>query len=85
MGQIRVKQSNVEAALAAFGGGRVVAPHTTWANGCCDPSCCWQHDGTIGGEPAVGIELPDGMSGNEANRRLVAAGVVKKGYAYARK
>lgn len=74
---IRVKQSNVEAALAAFGGGKIVSAPTSWHGGCNDPSCCIPHPGTIGEEFAVGIELPDGMSGTQANKRLRAAGIVR--------
>ena len=74
---IRVKQGNVSAAISAFGGGRVVASPSSWHGGCNDPGCCIQHPGVIDGEEAIGIELPEGMSGNQANKRLRAAGVVR--------
>lgn len=74
---IRVKQSNVEAALVAFGGGQIVSPPTSWHGGCNDPGCCTPHPGMIGDDIAVGVELPEGMSGTQANKRLRAAGIVR--------
>ena len=74
---IRVKKSNVDAALAAFGGGKVVSPPTSWHGGCNDPGCCTPHPGMIGDDIAVGVELPDGMSGTQAHKRLRAAGIVR--------
>jgi hypothetical protein len=73
---IRVKQSNVATAIAAFGGGKIVSPPSSLNGGCTDPGCCIQHSGVIGGEIAVGIELPNGMSGSQAHKRLRAAGIV---------
>jgi hypothetical protein len=74
---IRVKKSNVDAALAAFGGGKIVSPPTSWHGGCNDPGCCTPHPGMIGDDIAVGVELPDGMSGTQAHKRLRAAGIVR--------
>ena len=73
---IRVKESNASAAVRAIPGAHITAAPTHMAGGCSDPTCCIQHSGFIDGERAVGIALPDGVSGRAAHRALVAAGVV---------
>lgn len=73
---IRIKQSNIKAAISAIGGGKIVSAPTSWHGGCSDPQCCTPHPGIIDGEIAVGVELPHGMSGSQAHKRLRAAGVV---------
>lgn len=76
MTTIRIKQSNIEAALVAFGGGKIVSAPTSFHGGCNDPQCCIPHPGVIDGDFAVGVELPHGMSGSQAHKRLRAAGIV---------
>lgn len=77
MKTIRVKESNASAAVRAIPGARITAAPTRMAGGCSDPQCCTQHPGVIDGERAVGILLPEGVSGRAAHRALVAAGAVK--------
>lgn len=75
---IRIKESNREAALAAIPGSRIVKPDRSFAGGCGDPDCCYQHPLVIDGEPALGLELPEGWSGTRAHKALVAAGITKR-------
>ena len=68
---IRVKAGNAVAALAAIPGSiRTDAPDYDWQNGLSD-------DYSIPAVGMAGIQLPDGMSGKQAHRLLLRAGVVK--------
>jgi len=73
---IRVRASNLAAALVALTGSREVQREISYIGGC-SCGCCATHSGYIGGEKAAHIALAEGMSGGEAHRRLVAAGIVK--------
>ena len=68
---IRVKQHNVVAALAAIPGSSITDPPDY------DYSIGLSDDYTIPAVNMAGIQLPDGMSGKQAHKLLLSAGVVK--------